>query len=58
MLLSDFLLGKPRIKKKKIIRVGDGGYLILYRPQHPRARINGYVLFHYYMWERYHHGIP
>jgi hypothetical protein len=53
---SDWLMGirKPRFSKKVKAYVDYNGYIMMYYPTHPRARKNGYVLAHYYLWERYH----
>jgi len=30
------------------------GYFIVYRPDHPKARMNGFILEHRLIWEEYH----
>jgi hypothetical protein len=56
MLLSEFLTGKKRIRKKAKSYIDFYGYIMVYFPEHPRARSNGYVLAHYYFWEKYHYA--
>lgn len=56
MEFIDFLKGKRNSKKKAQAYVDYQGYILVYKPNHPRARYHGYVLAHYYLWERYHYA--
>jgi len=57
-------------KKPHPIRKGDksshwkggrnkrhGGYIEIYKPEHPRATVRGYVLEHILVWEEAHHQL-
>ena len=56
MEILDFLLGTRRHLKssrKPRVFLNYNGYIMVYHPDHPRAWNTGYVLAHYYLWERY-----
>jgi hypothetical protein len=55
MHLSDFLTGRRKTRKSKAY-IDFYGYIMVYFPDHPRARCNGYVLLHYHLWEKYHYA--
>jgi hypothetical protein len=45
---------EPRRSKRCRVYVNYQGYIMRWYPGHPRAWTTGYVLLHYYLWERYH----
>ncbi len=38
--------------------LSDGGYILAYVPEHPKARSGGYVYEHRWVWEQAHGPIP
>lgn len=55
MEYEDWVLGqkKRRTQFRAPIRINYQGYRILFKPDHPRARKDGYVLESVYLWEIY-----
>lgn len=55
MKYEDWVLGaKRRRAQTRVPRINFQGYKVLYKPEHPRATQQGYVLESVYLWEIYH----